>query len=244
MSQYPNTPQSNPIQSHTLPMNAFCNTSHVQTLKETAFRKYVADSGATGPNLPASQLLFANERIPLADIVAVLGRIEDVTSLADWKNLPSTRLMGVSESAPPQWLPRKAFKVYVRKSKFLGWPTDTKTGLPVGGEELQKAEQARVSKKGALISDAALDAVFDSWAWGASIATPDKVNGTLRMVKPGKTEVNLDEFVGAAIRGRSTTFLAAFTFVVIQLVTFGSLFIGPALRMFFDIDIGFGELGR
>jgi len=62
------------------------------------------------------------------------------------------------------WLPRKAFKVQVRKNRFLGWPNDPKTGQPVGGEELKRAEEKRISKQDALIGDAALDAVFDSWS--------------------------------------------------------------------------------
>jgi hypothetical protein len=159
------------------------------TLLETKFRKYVADSGASGPDLPFSSLLFAADKIPLADIVAILGRIKDVDTVADWKNLPSAKMRNVSLTDPPMWLPRKAFKVNIRKAKFLGWPTDTKSGEPVGGEELKAAEGSRVSKQGAAISDAALDAVFDSWAWEASIAIPDKVGNTLRIVKPSQTEV-------------------------------------------------------
>ena len=85
--------------------------------------------------------------------------------------------------------------------------------------------------------------MFDSWAWGASIATPDKVRNTLGIYKPSPLEVDIDSFVGAAVRGRSATGFAALTFVVIQVVAFSSLFIGPALRYFLDIDIGFGTLG-
>uniref|UniRef100_A0A448Z925 Uncharacterized protein n=1 Tax=Pseudo-nitzschia multistriata TaxID=183589 RepID=A0A448Z925_9STRA len=128
------------------------------------YREYVLDSGATGPELPSSQLLFASDKIPVADIVAVLGRIEATESIVDWRNLPSATRGTVTPGAePPMWLPRKAFKVLIRKSKFLGWPTDPKTGLPVGGEELKQSEEKRISKKDAIIGDAALDAVFDSW---------------------------------------------------------------------------------
>jgi len=102
---------------------------------------------------------------------------------------------------------------------------------------------ARVSKKDVLIGDAALDAVFDSWAWGASIATPDKVDRTLRIFTKGPSEVDLGAFVGAAIRGRSATGIAALTFILIQLTVYGTLFVAPALRFFFDIDIGLGTLG-
>jgi hypothetical protein len=185
-------------------------------------------------------LLFAADKIPLADIVAILGRIKDVDTVADWKNLPSAKMRNVSLTDPPMWLPRKAFKVNIRKAKFLGWPTEPKTGNPVGGEELKAAENSRISKQGAAISDAALDAVFDSWAWGASIATPDKVGNTLRIIKPSPTEVDIDNFVGAALRGRSATGISALTFIVIQLTCFGALFVGPGLKMFFDIDIGLG----
>ena len=132
--------------------------------KNIKYREYVIDSGATGPELPNSQLLFAADPIPIADIVAVLGRIEDKDSLTNWRDLPSTRRGESSGAEPPMWLPRKAFKVQIRKNRFLGWPNDPKTGLPVGGEELKRAEEKRVARKDALIGDAALDAVFDSWA--------------------------------------------------------------------------------
>jgi hypothetical protein len=210
------------------------------TLMETKYRKYVEDSGATGPDLPFSALLFAPERIPVSDIAAVLGRIQDVNSIAKWKDLPSTKMPNVSLDAP-MWLPRKAFKVNMRKAKFIGWPKDPQTGEPLGGQALKDAELARVSKKDALISDAALDAVFDTWAWGASIATPDKVEATLKVYqKADANEVSLNDFIGAAIRGRSATGFAALFFVVIQYVAFGALFVGPTLRYLFDIDIGFG----
>ena len=121
-----------------------------------------------------------------------------------------------------------------------GWPTDPKTGAPVGGEELQSAEMARISKPNAEIGDAALDAVFDSWAWGASVATPDKVAKTLNLYRPNASEASINDFVSAALRGRSATGLAAFSFILIQLLIYASLFIGPVLKTFFDIDIGLG----
>jgi hypothetical protein len=72
---------------------------------------------------------------------------------------------------------------------------------------------------------------------GASIATPDKVVTTLSLFKPTETQVDLNAFVAAAIRGRSNTAFAAFTFIAIQILAFGTLFVGPALKMFFDIEI-------
>eukprot|EP00979_Chaetoceros_neogracilis_P015979 scaffold6789_cov217-Chaetoceros_neogracile.AAC.4 len=87
------------------------------------------------------------------------------------------------------------------------------------------------------------DAVFDSWAWGASIATPDKVEKTLSLYRNGNA-FDINEFSSAASRGRAVTGLGAFTFVVIQAVAYGCLFVAPALRVFFDIDVGFGELGQ
>ena len=110
----------------------------------------------------------------------------------------------------------------------------------MGGEELQSAEMARISKPNAEIGDAALDAVFDSWAWGASVATPDKVAKTLNLYRPNANEASINDFVSAALRGRSATGFAAFTFILIQLLAFTSLFIGPVLKTFFDIDIGLG----
>jgi hypothetical protein len=96
---------------------------------------------------------------------------------------------------------------------------------------LKRQELKRISKQGALMGDAALDAVFDSWAWGASIATPDKVDNTLKLFKPSPNELDLDAFVSAAIRGRSQTAIAAVTFVVIQILVYGSLFIRPAINL-------------
>jgi hypothetical protein len=199
--------------------------------KNQKYREYVISSGATGPELANSQFLFSADDIPLVDIIAILGRIDDVDSVADWNDLPSTK-RGNTSSNPPMWLPRKAFKVNIRKNNFLGWPNDPKTGLPVGGEQLKLAEEKRISKMNAIIGDAALDAVFDSWSWGASIATPDKVANTLKIAKPvpGTNEVDLDAFVGAAIRGRSNTAFAALSFVIIQLIVLGALFIGPLLK--------------
>mmetsp|Transcript_3324 Transcript_3324/g.9207 ORF Transcript_3324/g.9207 Transcript_3324/m.9207 type:complete len:324 (-) Transcript_3324:1011-1982(-) len=203
--------------------------------KNIPYREYVLDSGATGPELPSSPLLFAADKIPIADVVAVLGRIESKDSLVDWANLPSaTRGTTTPGQAPPMWLPRKAFKVQIRKNKFLGWPNDPKTGLPVGGEELKRAEEKRIAKKDAVIGDAALDAVFDSWTGGASVATPDKVEKVLGKVKPtpGTNEVDLDAFVQAAVLGRANTAFAALTFIAIQLIAFGALFLRPLLEEF------------
>jgi len=126
---------------------------------------------------------------------------------------------------------------------LIGWPNDPKTGLPIGGQDLKDAELSRISKQNAMIGDAALDAVFDSWAWGASVATPDKVDTTLNLYRPSGQEVDLNAFVSAAIRGRSATGFAAASFVLIQIVAFGVLFIAPALRFFFNVDIGFGTMG-
>lgn len=198
---------------------------------------YVADSAAAGPALPGQALLFASEEIPLVDIIAIMGRIQSYESIADWKKLPSTE-----QAANVMWLPRKQFKENIRNAKFNGWPVDPKTGEPVGGAELEKAEKARISKKGALIGDAALDAAFDTWAWGASIATPDKVEATLAQYRNGNT-FDVGEFTGAASRGRAVTGLGALTFIVIQVTAYGSLFIAPALRVFAGLDIGFGQLG-
>lgn len=71
---------------------------------------------------------------------------------------------------------------------------------------------------------------------GASIATPDKVGNTLALFKPTATQVDLDAFVAAAIRGRSNTAFAAITFISIQILAFGTLFVGPGLKMFFNVD--------
>mmetsp|Transcript_21274 Transcript_21274/g.44811 ORF Transcript_21274/g.44811 Transcript_21274/m.44811 type:complete len:329 (-) Transcript_21274:205-1191(-) len=201
--------------------------------KNIKYREYVLDSGATGPELPSSALLLAADKIPVADVVAVLGRIDGLDSIANWKDLPSTRRGTITPGVdPPMWLPRKAFKVQVRKNKFLGWPMDPKTGLPVGGEELKQVEEKRIAKKDAIIGDAALDAVFDSWTGGASVATPDKVKKGLSKVKPtpGKNDVDLDAFVQEAVLGRANTAFAAFTFVVIQIVAFGGLFVRPLIE--------------
>jgi len=205
---------------------------------------YIEDSGATGESLTGSALLFAPERIPLADIVAIVGRISDVDSVADWRNLPSAKRPGAANpDKPPMWLPRATFKYNIRKNKFQGWPVDAE-GKPIGGEELRAAEERRVSKAGALIGDAALDAVFDTWAWGANIATPDKVNNELRSWRGPGGQFNQQAFTLGAISGRSLVGIAALTFVIVQLLAYGTLFIAPALRVLANIDIGFGEMGE
>ena len=214
------------------------------------FREYVYDSNAAGPDLPKSELLFAQDRISLVDVVAVLGRIRSVESMnVDWKNLPSATRggsMAADASNPPMWLPRQAFKVAIRESpKWYGWPIDKRTGEPVGGSELKQAEEKRISKRGAVIADAALDVVFDSWSWGASIATPDKVQSTIRLFYDNGDDsegnnskgnrntspavLDLDSFVNAAVRGRSNTAIAAVTFITIQVIALGSLFLKPLL---------------
>lgn len=206
-------------------------------------KTYISYSGATGPNLPNSALIFASEDIPVADIVAITGRLSNVDDAADWRNLPSTKLDNLSNpEKPPMWLPRATFKSNIRKAKFQSWPVDANTGLPIGGEELKKAEEGRIRKNGAEIGDAALDAVFDTWAWGAGIATPEKVVDQLNDWRVGGT-LDLGKLTNAAIRGRATTGFAAFSFVMIQVIAYGTLFIAPALRFYFDIDVGFGQLG-
>lgn len=84
---------------------------------------YVEDSGAAGPALQGQALLFASEKIPLVDIIAIIGRIQDYNSIADWRNLKTTE-----QAANVMWLPRKEFKENIRNAKFIGWPVDPKTG--------------------------------------------------------------------------------------------------------------------
>ena len=219
-------------------------TSLDPTILETKYRVYVEDSGASGPLLPASSFLFSQEPVKLVDIVAIMGRIQTVDSLCDWKNLPSAKLPKVSLTNPPLWLPRAAFKVNIRKSKqWNGWPVDPKTGAPIGGKELQQAEEGRIRKQGALIADAALDAVWDTWAGGASVGTPDKVARQLKAYHATPNELDVGSLVRAILFGRSLTGVAALTFVVIQVVAYGALFVAPFLRTFADVDIGFGAVG-
>jgi len=102
------------------------------------------------------------------------------------------------------WLPRSTFKTNLRKAKFITWPVDS-TGSKVGGESLYQAEIKRVSSKNCEIPDAALDAVFDTWAWGASIATPDKVEVFLNRWRSTSTTFDLSVFQRDAVAGRSVT---------------------------------------
>jgi len=199
-------------------------------------------SEAVGPKLPLSELLFVGDTIPLVDIIAIVGRIKDVDSIADWRNLPSAKAPGVSENNPPMWLGRDSFKKNIRALKFSKWPLDSK-GDPIGGEALAKEETRRVSGSRAVIGDAALNAVFDTWSWGANIATPDKVDKQLTNWKNGD-EFDLNGFASAAVFGRANTLLAAFSFIILQLLTYNVLFIAPILRQIFDVDIGFGTIGQ
>lgn len=198
-------------------------------------------SSASGPTIP---VLLASDKVPLVEVIAVIGRIADVNSLADWRNLPSTKVPNaIDPNNPPMWLPRATFKENMRKARFLSWPLDPKTNLPIGGEELKKEYEPLLKSNKLPIGDAALDAVWDTWAGGASIATPDKVKAELNSWKPDEY-FSLGGFIGATVRGRSITLLGAITFIVIQVVALGSIFIAPALRVLLDVDIGFGQMGQ
>jgi len=202
-------------------------------------------STAEGPALPFSTLLLAADKVPLIEVVAIIGRISNVDSLADWKNLPSTKVPNaIDPNNPPMWLPRSTYKENIRKARFQSWPLDPKTSKPIGGEELKKEYESSLKSNKFVIGDAALDAVWDTWAGGASIATPDKVKGQLADWRSSTDSFNLNKFVGATIRGRSITGIAALTFVTIQITAFGSLFIAPFLRVILNIDVGFGQMGQ
>ena len=218
-------------------------TSLDPTIPEKQYRTFISAEEVPGPEVPGSALMFQNGPVKLTDVIAIVGRITDLEAVADWRNLPSTTRFGTSETNPPMWLPRTAFKVNMRKAAFKGWPVDPKTGLPVGGEELKKAEEKRIAKKGYMISDAALDAVWDTWSGGSGIATPDKVGGALRAYRPNANEFDVNTFSARVIQGKSTIFAASLTFILIQVLAISTLFLGPFLRTFFDIDIGFGENG-
>eukprot|EP00592_Proboscia_alata_P007396 CAMPEP_0194357260 /NCGR_PEP_ID=MMETSP0174-20130528/4766_1 /TAXON_ID=216777 /ORGANISM="Proboscia alata, Strain PI-D3" /LENGTH=352 /DNA_ID=CAMNT_0039127199 /DNA_START=260 /DNA_END=1318 /DNA_ORIENTATION=- len=221
------------------------------TDKSLSINNYIESSGATGPTLPQSALMFPSEDIPLVDVIAVVGRLNDASGVCDWENLPSTKYvpskkytpaggidLRTADGNPIMWLPRAIFKENVRNSKFLGWPTDGRTGEPVGGSELEQLEKGRISKKGALIGDAALDAVFDSWANGASVATKDKVSKQLSSWRDSGKTFDLQSFTTAAIIGRAYTGAAAVTFIAIQLLALKTLILGPILG-FFEISLPF-----
>jgi hypothetical protein len=65
---------------------------------------------------------------------------------------------------------------------------------------------------------------------GGSVVTPDKVEAGLLKVKPSGNDVDLNAFVGTAVGGRANTAFAALTFVVIQIIVFASLFVGPLVQ--------------
>lgn len=213
------------------------------TLLEKKYRVFVDTTDVPGPTVAGSALMFQNGPVKLVDVVATMGRITDLNAVADWRNLPSAKADNLlNRSSPPMWLPRAAFKVNMRKAPFKGWPVD-KNGVPIGGEDLKKQEERRISQQGYMISDAALDAVWDTWSGGSGIATPDKVGGALDAYRPDEKTFDVGTFSRSAILGKSVTFLAALTFIAIQVLAFGSLFFGPFLRTFLDIDIGFGGVG-
>ncbi|GMH67958.1 hypothetical protein TrRE_jg12472 [Triparma retinervis] len=203
---------------------------------------YVGASDASGPDLKCSPLLFSSA-IKLSDIIAVLGRIKDVDSVADWSNLPSTKAPDLATpDKPPMWLPRSTFKTNIRKAPFTSWPND-ELGAPCGGADLRNKELKRVKSRDCVIPDDALDAVFDTWAWGASVATPDKVSLYLGKFRPDSKTLDLGAFQRSAVLGRSVTGLAILAFVLIQVSAYGVLFVAPFLREFVNLDIGFGTLG-
>jgi hypothetical protein len=114
----------------------------------------------------------------------------------------------------------------------------------MGGIELKAGEMAQISQQDVLIGDAVLDAIFNSWAWGPNIAMLDKVEDTLNICKLNKLEVDMDAFVSAALPFRDTQQQdPPLTFITIQLVFFGTLFVEPAIRFLKKIDIGLESLG-
>lgn len=235
-----------------IPSAIIANTSMLKTIKgersggdNEGATRIMSSTTTGGPELKNSGLLFANDKIKLVDIVAVVGRISNTESIADWRNLPSAKADNlVNPDNPPMWLPRGMFKENIRKARFQGWPTDSQTGEAVGGSELEKEFLRTISNKNYEIPDAALDAVFDTWAWGSGIATPDKVKSQLSSWRINTSTFDVSKFSSAAVAGRSVTGAAIVTFILIQVIAYGALFIAPALRVFFDIDIGFGVVGE
>jgi len=217
-------------------------TSLDPTVGDKQYRKFVSSDDVPGPSVTGSAFMFQNGDVKLSDIIAVIGRIPDLESVADWRNLPSTKRMGTVGTTPPMWLPRAAFKVNMRKAPFKGWPVD-QNGVPIGGEDFKREQEKRISQKGYMISDAALDAVWDTWSGGSGISTPDKVAGALRSYRKSSTEFDVNSFAVSVVLGKSVVVLAAITFIFIQVIALGTLFIAPTLRIFFDIDIGFGDVG-
>ena len=65
---------------------------------------------------------------------------------------------------------------------------------------------------------------------GASVATPDKVEAVLTKIKLNKNEFDLNAFAGAAVLGRANTAFAALTFVTIQVVVLGTIFVNPLIE--------------
>ena len=204
---------------------------------------YVESSGATGKTLPGSGLLFAPEPIPLSDCRHC--------GTDGWRCGIGGRLGQPAQHEAAQRQPDQPAHVAAQGNLQGQHPQGQVPGMAggrqgktVGGEELRAAEEARISKSGALIGDAALDAVFDTWAWGANIATPDKVGTQLRSWRPDGQSFNQLGFTTAAVSGRALVGIAALSFVVIQVVAYGTLFIAPALRVFANVDIGFGQMGE
>ena len=79
--------------------------------------------------------------------------------------------------------------------------------------------------------------------WYHPYTHPHRTQATLAVFKKTDGSIDLNEFVGAAARGRAVTGFAALTFVFIQVIAYSALFITPALRVILNIDIGFGVLG-
>ena len=87
------------------------DTSLDPTMRETQYRRFVSSDDVPGPSVPGSAFMFQNGDVKLSDVVAIVGRMTDLDAVADWRNLPSTKGMGIVSSTPPMWLPRTAFKV-------------------------------------------------------------------------------------------------------------------------------------
>lgn len=194
-------------------------------------------STSPGPSLSSSPFLLQGS-VKTLDILNVISRIQSVDSLCKWADLPSTKVDDLATpDNPPMWLPRSTFKTNIRKNKPGAWPINIE-GNPIS-PELYAEYNGKL--RNVDIPDNALDVVFDTWAWGASIATPDKVSTQLNSWR--NCEFDLNKFERAAIGGRSVTGLAILTFIVIQVAAYGVLFVAPFFREVFNVDLGFGTLG-
>jgi len=112
-------------------------------------------------------------------------------------------------------------------------PTDPPMWLPRA--TFKASVRSRIKGE---VPDRPLDVIFDSISSGAGVITRSKADAWLSDMNEADNKLRKlnEKYVGS----KAITVTAILLFAVLQISAFGTLFVAPILREFFNIDIGFG----